>query len=122
MRKILIVISIIALFIASYGYAYAQNFQDIPRVSRFYRAVEHLVNKGAIDADKSFFHSFRAVNRAEAVKMILIASGRDKEDVSGDEVRFHLRDVKNSEWYYPHAFRAIKLGIISGYPDGTFRG
>jgi LPXTG-site transpeptidase (sortase) family protein len=123
MRKICTLLSIFALFLASYGYAYAQDFQDIPRTSRFYRAVSHLVQSEAIDNDKSFFHLYRPVNRAEAVKMILVASGRDEEDVSGNNhIRFRVRDIKTDEWYYPHAYRAIKLGIVSGYPDGTFRG
>lgn len=30
-------------------------------------------------------------------------------------------DIKKGNWYYKAVQKAIKLGIISGYPDGTFR-
>lgn len=102
--------------------ARAQDFRDISSSNVFFNAISHLVSVEAIDGDKSYFHVYRPVNRAEAVKMVLIAAERDEDDVSESDVRFRFRDVSSNEWYYPHAFRAVRLGIISGYPDGTFRG
>jgi LPXTG-site transpeptidase (sortase) family protein len=123
MRRIISFIIAFLIAAMSVGVAYAQDFRDLPRTSRFFRAVSHLVSKEAIDGDREFFHLYRPVNRAEAVKMVLIAAGLENEDVSQmNHISFRLRDIDQSEWYYPHAFRAIKLGILSGYPDGTFRG
>ena len=30
-------------------------------------------------------------------------------------------DIKESDWYYANVMRAVELGILSGYSDGTFR-
>lgn len=122
MKRLALPIFFVLLFFLPSAQVFAQGFSDISRSSRFYPAISHLITVDAIDEGKQFFHLYRAVNRAEAVKMILIASGRDEEDVSGSTTKFRLRDVETTDWYYGYAFRAIKLGIVSGYSDGTFRG
>ena len=30
-------------------------------------------------------------------------------------------DVDTDDWYYSNVMRAVELGILSGYTDGTFR-
>ncbi len=61
------------------------------------------------------------INRAEFLKMTMLA-------VFGDEV-FAVQDVRcftdfigEEQWFWKHACAAKERGIISGYPDGSFRG
>ena len=36
-------------------------------------------------------------------------------------VSAQFSDIKESDWYYDNVMRAVELGILSGYTDGTFR-
>ena len=37
------------------------------------------------------------------------------------KVAEQFSDVQPGAWYYENVMRAVELGILSGYPDGTFR-
>ena len=56
------------------------------------------------------------VNRAEAAKMLMIASGQPL--IAGLTSPFE--DVADSAWYAPYIVNAQYLDIVSGFPDGTF--
>ncbi len=58
------------------------------------------------------------VNRAEALKIILTSS---RSTIPNEVVRT-FPDVESTIWYAKYASLAREQGIITGYPDGTFRG
>ncbi len=63
------------------------------------------------------FKGEREVNRAEAAKFLLLA-----EDYQVGEANHSLfPDVMDNQWYTKYVIAAAKLGIINGYPDGTFK-
>lgn len=64
------------------------------------------------------FKGFRLVNRAEAAKFLLLARYAEVADVTGDG---GLSDILPGEWYVKFVVTAENLGIIDGYPDGTFK-
>lgn len=76
---------------------------------------------------RTVFNPNRPVTRAEATKMILLAfdySG-DSSVVKDDSFKYENKnlftDVHQSHWAAPFIGRAKDEGIISGYPDDSFR-
>ena len=57
-----------------------------------------------------------AVTRAEAVTVLLRALKLPLQSYQGD-----FRDVENDAWYAKAVGTAAALGLVSGYPDGSFR-
>lgn len=82
-------------------------------------AITYLKAHGVISGyPDGTFKPDQVVNRAEALKIILLGSGETVE-ASIDLEPF--RDVPRTEWYATYVAKAKALGIIEGYPDGTFK-
>jgi hypothetical protein len=62
------------------------------------------------------FHPNEEVNRAEALKMILLSKYADG-DILGGEADFS--DV-SSEWFAKYVAFAVKMAYVQGYADGSF--
>ncbi|MBP9771207.1 S-layer homology domain-containing protein, partial [Candidatus Gracilibacteria bacterium] len=56
--------------------------------------------------------------RAEAMKIILEASGKDIPAYLEENSEF--KDIKLKDWYAKYVIYAAKNGIVNGYEDGTF--
>lgn len=56
------------------------------------------------------------INRAAALKMLVVASGLDYLSSTAD-----FTDVRQSDWFASYVGFAQEEGIVSGYEDGTFR-
>jgi hypothetical protein len=81
-------------------------------------AAAYLYNIGVISGyPDGEFKGERDVNRAEAAKFLLTARFSDVEDV-GNSGQFS--DVEAGQWYVKYVVTAADLGVISGYPNGTF--
>lgn len=65
------------------------------------------------------FKGSRSVNRAEIAKFILLAKGIEAPSSIRNDGKFN--DVGEGEWYIPYIIQARNRGILSGYPDGSFR-
>jgi N-acetylmuramoyl-L-alanine amidase len=64
------------------------------------------------------FKGGRLVNRAEAAKFLILSRGIS---ISQNENNGRFKDVIDGQWYTPFVMTAAEKGIISGYPDGTFK-
>ncbi|MCL6458401.1 MAG: S-layer homology domain-containing protein [Gorillibacterium sp.] len=65
--------------------------------------------------------SFRPSNlatRAEVVSVVMRAKGINDPNITADSP---FRDVDNRFWAFSSILAAYQAGIISGFPDGTFR-
>jgi len=68
---------------------------------------------------------FVGLNRVEALKLILEAQPRFTERIRW--YKAHLprlplfQDIEQSAWYAPYVETAFEAGLITGYPDRTFR-
>ncbi|MFC1647527.1 S-layer homology domain-containing protein [Patescibacteria group bacterium] len=67
------------------------------------------------------FRPDNIVNRAEALKILLLAKG---VDLTGYDLLSALSfsDVTEDLWYVLYVAYAVDNGIVEGYDDGTFRG
>ena len=64
------------------------------------------------------FRGDKPVNRAEAAKFLVVAKLGSVGDARNNG---HFLDVLEGEWYVKYVISAAELGVISGYPDRTFR-
>ncbi|HUS14238.1 MAG TPA: S-layer homology domain-containing protein [Chloroflexia bacterium] len=80
--------------------------------------VQFLVDQGIVSgyADGGF-HPYEGVTRSQFAKMIVGAQGWTL--VSPGQATFN--DVPASNWAFPYVETAVAHGVLSGYPDGTFR-
>lgn len=118
LRRMIASVSLAAL-VASFALvapAQAGTFSDVPADHYAYNAVESLTAMGVFDK-KSQFYPGRDLNRAEAVKIILQSIGADVTTPTSNP----FPDVAKGEWYAPYVKSAVDLGIVAGYPDGTFK-
>lgn len=119
--KTTVLASIAAFFIiAGTPPAQAQTFSDVPTSSPYYTAVESLVQSGVLEGySDGTFRPSRPVNRAEALKMILLSAG-----IIIDKGLYQtgFSDVPLDAWYAGHVMEGTIRGIIQGNPDGTFAG
>ena len=83
-------------------------------------AVEYLLNQKIAEGyDDGTFKPDNLINRAEFMKIVIGAKySQDYINVSSGGNCFS--DVR-AEWYSPYVCIAKDEGVISGYPDGTFR-
>jgi hypothetical protein len=70
------------------------------------------------------FRPYDSVNRAEFTKILITTLYGNKETLNSYTTNADLqfRDLHlQTDWYYPYLKIAKNKGLISGYPDGTFR-
>lgn len=73
------------------------------------------VLKGYPDGE---FKGNNPVNRAEAAKFLLESRNQVISETLPENP---FPDVITSEWYAPYVLECVRLGIIKGYPDGSFK-
>lgn len=97
----------------------AQVFSDVPITYPNYTAITYLKVHGVISGyPDGTFKPDQVVNRAEALKIILLGSG---EQVAASVDLEPFRDVPRTDWYAPYVAKAKELAIVEGYSDGTFK-
>lgn len=99
----------------------ASGFSDLSASSTYYNAVMDLKARGIISGyPDGTFKPDQVVNRAEALKLIL---GAAKVVVPTDAAMglAGFSDVDGSAWYAPYLRKALSMGVVQGYPDGTFK-
>lgn len=66
------------------------------------------------------FRPDQPVNRVEFLK-IVVGSTIDDIDTTATNDTCGFTDTVSGQWYIPYLCRAVEEGIVSGYPDGTFK-
>lgn len=96
------------------------GFRDVPLNQWFTDAVMALKNSRIIKGyEGNYFKPSQAINRAEALKIILMATGQTiKSSVGSSQL---MKDVKSGDWFANYVVTADEANIVSGYEDGTFR-
>lgn len=93
-------------------------FPDVPSTHPNYEAIKYLKEHNVIGGyPDGSFKPEQAVNRAEALKIILLGDGRDVPDVVSNA---GFSDVDPYAWYAKYIDYAKNEGIVKGHPDGTF--
>ncbi|MGL5831171.1 MAG: S-layer homology domain-containing protein [Candidatus Altimarinota bacterium] len=99
----------------------AGGFSDLNENHPNYDAIVELKERGIIGGyPDGTFKPDQVVNRVEALKILLKAAEIDVP-MDGAMGLAGFSDVDSSQWYAPYLRAALSRGIVSGYPDGTFR-
>lgn len=116
--KIFAGFSLLALSIFANAQA---KFADIDVTHPYFHAIQSLQDEGVIegyleDDNKRSFRALQPVNRAEAVKILMLASEREIPN-SREKI---FDDVNGSAWFYNYVNTAAEDGIVKGFADGSF--
>ncbi|MFO0780474.1 MAG: FlgD immunoglobulin-like domain containing protein [Candidatus Gracilibacteria bacterium] len=94
------------------------GYIDVSSNSPYCKAILLMRDNGVFSGyTDGTFRPYQPINRAETVKVILLALSIP---VLNDGTTL-FRDTDGGAWYAPYLRTAKRLGIIRGYPDGTFR-
>lgn len=108
-------------------------FGDVYGCTLYYSAINWLhdegfaegVKAGPVSGNVSYTDGKRVylpnrdINRAEFTKLVLLVAG-EKAPLPACKTK-PFPDVEVHAWYAPYICRAKEKGIISGFPDGTFK-
>ncbi len=96
------------------------SFEDIRTTHPHYHAIEALQTAGVIEGYKTedgvVFRASKDINRAEALKILMLSADLDTLKKSPKK----FPDVPLSAWFAPYVNTAAKKGIVKGFPDGKF--
>ena len=119
MKKITALFFLLAIFLV-FGQSAHAVFTDIASDHPYYEAIEYLQENGIVEGyEDGSFRPDQQVNRAEALKIILLGSNILVPEIQ-EQIIFP--DVLYGTWYAKFVIKAKNLGIVSGDSDtGLFR-
>ncbi|MCI4463267.1 MAG: DUF11 domain-containing protein, partial [Caldisericum sp.] len=92
-------------------------FKDIPVTHWAYNFTRRIYQEGLMQGDsKGQFNPDKFATRAE-IATILVRLGHIEPDYS-DPL---FSDIKKTDWFTPYVNAAVEAGLLTGYPDRTFR-
>lgn len=118
------IVTLFALIIAVPSVAFAQTENGFLDTANHIheQQINTLKNKNIVQGyGYGIFRPDILINRAEFLKILMTARFGGQQLV-GRELRCFGDFTGEEQWFWPHACLAKELGIINGYPDGTFRG
>lgn len=91
------------------------SFVDVDYAHDYYDAISYLKIEGTVEGyDDETYRPENIINRAEFTKITLIERGETPEGGNC------FPDVTD-QWFAPYVCKAKDLGLVQGYPDGTFK-
>lgn len=126
-NKILSLVLTLALAIPCIA---ALTFTDVPKDHWAYNYVDKLVTEYKVISGypDNTFKGKKTLNRYEFAKALVASlqyiENTKNANLKADTVKeIKFKDVKTTHWAYPYLMDLVsKYQIISGYPDGTFKG
>ena len=123
-KKILIVPLALSLFLPESFLSTADAaddwYTDVSTQSSTYDGVFYLYQSGIVEGyEDGTFKPDQAVNRVEALKMILGATSHDATSLDPTLIIPTFPDMDLSGWYTPYVNLAWHLGVLAGNDDGT---
>ncbi|OKL36401.1 S-layer homology domain-containing protein [Domibacillus mangrovi] len=116
-KSLSVLLSFIIVFSLFVPFAQAASFKDVPHSHRFFDDIDFLSNAEIITGfPDGTFKPDQAVTRAQAAILI----GKTFE-LDGTKRKTSFSDVNTSNTASGYIESAVEEGIISGFPDGTFR-
>ena len=118
MNKLPLSLLLVVSMLSGTAFAYSDT-SGVPANQQ--EAIQSLTDKGFIQgyADGTY-RPTQHVNRAEFLKVLISAS--NWELVTNEDVACFKDFTGTPEWFWMYACSAKKSEVVSGYPDGTFRG
>lgn len=127
LKKILTLVLVFAFAMPCFG---ALAFTDLPEDHWAYPSVTRLVEEYKVISGypDNTFRGEKTLNRYEFAKALVasldyIESTREVNLKAETAKAVSFKDVKTTYWAYPYLMELVsKYQIVSGFPDGTFKG
>lgn len=96
------------------------EYTDVYPYDSYYHAVNRLQDLGIVSGyEDGTFQGANSITRAEFAKLIVCAMDAETEAKTfGIASKFH--DVPQGNWAVPYIAYITSIGLVSGYPDGSF--
>ncbi len=118
MKKKIIIIFGIIFSLTLPAQVSAKFFTDVSPEHTNFTAITYLSDQGVLNGfSDGSFKPDQKVNRAEALKILILGSGLEAEGIPADKP---FPDVPRDEWFSPYVFKAKNLGVIKGTAEGYF--
>lgn len=116
MKKFL---SVLSAFLLMSGSAFALTLTDVTTEYWAAKEIAACVRDGVIRpyADSSFRPNVN-VKRSEFNSMLLRALGHKPTEI---QAKSPFKDLKGNHWAFSDIMKSEEIGLLYGYPDGTFR-
>lgn len=122
-KRLIAIITVMLFALSIIVPAFAQDEAVAEETGSVYeQAAKVLQEKGILKGDESGNLMLdKALTRAEILAMIIRAQGQ--EDIVNDykDVEPSFTDVPKDHWAFAYVEAGKDLGIVNGYPDGTFK-
>jgi len=119
LRRSVTILLVTAMLATGFAGIASAAIQDVTG-TRFEEAVTYLNRLGVLEGRPGGFYPNEPITRAEAAKIIVYIIGKaDLADLVKGSMPFS--DVPGSHWASGYILIAKNLGIINGYPGGTFK-
>ena len=122
-KRLIAIVTVLLFALSIIAPAFAQDETTTEQTGSVYdQAAKVLVDKGILKGDESGNLMLdKSLTRAEILAMIIRATGQ--EDVVNDYVYAEpsFTDVPKDHWAFAYVEAGKDLGIVNGYPDGTFK-
>lgn len=94
-----------------------KNFTDIEGLpTKQKEMIKLLASKGILEGHAGKFNPDSSIKRSEVLTiMVRLAYVYDKTSKST------FKDVEKNKWYYPYISSGVKIGVVNGYNDNTFK-
>lgn len=124
MKPSFLALSLLAVPTVAFALDFSESssrYADSASFSRAERAgISVLTNLGAVSGNPDgTYAASRTLNRAEFLKIVL-KSAPVQDFLDADKSNC-FPDVKAEDWYSMYVCAAKRKGMVSGYPDGTFK-
>lgn len=115
-KRILIMVLVLIVFMTQISLA---AFNDVDINSKYGKAIDYLVSANILSGYNQYeFGSKDPLTRAQFAKIVVLMAGREKEALTKTTESF--TDVGSDHWAVGYINEAASLGLITGYPDGSF--
>lgn len=118
-KKLFVIIStIVILCVGSVSFA-ATSLKDVKN-TKYEDSVDTLITLGLVNGyEDDTYKPNNTITRAEMAKLMVVALGQDGKVSEASKKQSKFKDMKGN-WAYGYVNVASDLGVINGYPDGTF--
>jgi hypothetical protein len=98
---------------------FTPSFKDVKEGEWYASYVQAAYDKGLVEGfNNKTFNPNKPITRAEAMKILLEASGKVIPVLTQESDKF--KDIYLKDWYAKYVIYAAENGIVNGYEDGTF--
>lgn len=123
MKRIVSIVLVILML--SSGLAFAAAVPSDVSGNVYEEAIKVLSEKGIITGDvDGLFYPDNTLTRAQACIMVVKAINPPEEQITGTEaqpIKSGFADMSGYGWAEGYIGYAVKMGIVNGYPNGTFK-